>query len=165
MGTDSIVLGVVVASAFVLLWFANPFVLMDRVRNRRDETIRRQIALTEAIDGQLGPIVAPVVQKPLWGPWQIRIAVPITQPAAVGTILAVAHEVFTAADRMSPDRYEIVLTPKRDSTPRRWRHAPASSQSDDMATPSPPPDKASIPRFSQSVPSRGEPLPRVATLL
>ena len=114
MGTDSILLGVVVASAFALLWFANPFVLMDRVRNRRDETIRRQIALTDAIDAELGAIVAPVVKKPLWGPWQIRIAVPFTRPAAVGRILAVAHEVFSASDRMSPDRYEIVLTPKQD---------------------------------------------------
>jgi hypothetical protein len=106
-------------TVFLLLVFVvigGPGILADWFRNRRQETIMRQIAVTDAIDGRFGPIVAPVVQKPLWGPWRIRMAVPFTRPAAVGTILAIAHEVLAVADRMNPGRYEIVLTPKEDST-------------------------------------------------
>lgn len=101
-------------SVFALI--GGPAVLTNWLRNRREETIMRQIALTDAIDGALGAIVAPVVRKPLWGPWRIRIAVPFARPATVGRILAVAHEVLSVADRMNPGRYEIVLTPKQDST-------------------------------------------------
>ncbi len=107
---------VVVVSLYVMLWIGGPMLLMDWLRNRRQETIKRQIALTDAIDGRLGAIVAPVVKKPLWGPWQIQIAVPFARAAAVGKILAVAHEVLSVADRMNPGRYEIVLTPKQDPT-------------------------------------------------
>jgi len=51
-------------------------------------------------------------------PWQIRIAVPFTRPAAVGTVLAVAHRVFSVAERMDPGGYEIVLSPQPDAVRR-----------------------------------------------
>ena len=76
--------------------------------------VARQIVLTDAIAGELGAIVAPVVKKPLWGPWQIEIAVPFARPATVGTILSIAHRVFSFAERMSPGRYRIVLTPQEE---------------------------------------------------
>ena len=101
---------------FLLLVFALigcPMLLTDWLQNRRQAVIRRQIALTDAIDGRFGAVVAPVVKRPLWGPWQIQIAVPFTRPGAVGRILAVAHEVLSVADCMNPGRYEIVLTPKQ----------------------------------------------------
>jgi len=107
-------LGVAVVSLYGLLLVGGPMVLLDRLRNRRHEAIRRQIALTEAIDSRLGAIVAPVVKKPLWGPWQIQIAVPLTRPATVGRILAVAHKVFSAADGKIAGRYRIVLTAKQE---------------------------------------------------
>lgn len=107
-------LSLVVVPLYVALWIGGPMVLTDWLRKRRQETIKRQIALTDAIDGQFGAMVAPVVKRPLWGPWQIQIAVPFARPAAVGKILEVAHEVLSVADRMNPGRYEIVLTPKPD---------------------------------------------------
>lgn len=107
-------LGVVAVSLYGLLLVGGPMVLLDWLRNRRQEAIRRQIALTEAIDSRLGAIVAPVVKKPLWGPWQIQIAMPFARPATVGRILAVAHEVFSAADGTNPGRYRIVLTAKQE---------------------------------------------------
>jgi len=114
MGIGLMLLGMLVFWLFVFLWIGGPMVLLDWLRNRRKEAIRRQIALTEAIDSRLGAIVAPVVKKPLWGPWQIQIAVPFSRPATVGRILAVAHEVFSAADGTNPSRYRIVLTSKQD---------------------------------------------------
>ncbi len=114
MGIGVMSLGMLVFWLFVFLWIGGPMVLLGWLRNRRQEAIRRQIALTEAIDSQLGAIVAPVVSKPLWGPWQIQIAVPFSRPAAVGRILAVAHEVLSVADRMNPGRYQIVLTSKQE---------------------------------------------------
>jgi len=125
------------ALGLVPLYFASliggPMVLMDWLRKRREETIRCQIALTDAIDGQFGAIVSPVVnvRRPLWGPWQIKIAAPFTRMAAVGRILVLAHEVLAVADRITPDRYEIVLTPMEETvreeakvpvchSPERW---------------------------------------------
>ena len=107
-------LGVVAVSLYMVSLIGGPMVLVDWLRNRRQATVTRQIALTDAIDGQLGPMVSPVVKRPLWGPWQIRIAVPFTRPAAIGRILTAAHEVLSVADRMDPHRYQIVLTPKQE---------------------------------------------------
>lgn len=114
MGAGPIWVGVVIFPLIVFVLIGGPMVLADWLRNRRQQAITRQIALTDAIDGELGAIVAPVVKKPLWGPWQIRIAVPFARTAAVGKILGVAHEVLSVADRMNPGRYEIVLTPTQD---------------------------------------------------
>jgi hypothetical protein len=116
MGTGLIAFGMTTIVLFAFLLIGGPMLLMDWLRNRRQEVIRRQIVLTEAIDGRLGAIVAPTVRKPLWGPWQIQIAVPFARPATVGMVLAVAHEVLSIADRMNPDHYQIVLTPKEDAT-------------------------------------------------
>ena len=113
MATGPISLGVVVISLLVFVLIGGPAVLMDWLRKRRAEEVRRQIALTDAIDSELGSIVAPVVKKPLWGPWRVHIAVPFARPLAVGRILTVAHEVFTIADGTSPELYEIVVTPKQ----------------------------------------------------
>ena len=79
---------------------------------RRQAAVARQIALTDAIAAELGAIVAPVVKKPLFGPWQIQIAVPFTRPTTVGTILSIADRVLSFADRMCPGRHQIVLTPQ-----------------------------------------------------
>jgi hypothetical protein len=106
------VLGVVLFSAFLALWFVGPFVFAGWARARREETVKRQIALTEAIHRDLGSLVSPVVRRPLWGPWQIRIAVPFSRPATVGSILALAHEAIAVGDWMNRDDYEIVLTPQ-----------------------------------------------------
>lgn len=114
-------IGVVAVALYLVSLVGGPMLLMDWLRNRREETIRRQIALTDAIDAELGAIVAPVVRKPLWGPWQIRIAVPFTRPAAVGRILAVAHEVLSAADRLDPGRCEIILTPSQEAVREETR--------------------------------------------
>ena len=103
-------LSVAIAPLYMASLIGGPMILVDWLRRRRQEAIRLQIALTDAIDGQLGPIVSPVVTTPLWGPWQIRIAVPFDRSEAFGPILALAEEVLYAAGRMRSDQYRIVLT-------------------------------------------------------
>jgi hypothetical protein len=78
------------------------------VARRRDATVRRQIRLTEAISEELGAIVAPVVTRPLGGPWRAAIRVDVGQPATVSRIVAIAHDALTEA---GAGPYELVLTP------------------------------------------------------
>ena len=74
---------------------------------RREATVARQIRLTDAIADELGPIVAPLVRKPLGRPWRVDIQVPVGRPAAVSRIVAIAHDTLT---RAGAGRYELVLT-------------------------------------------------------
>ena len=102
-------------AAFLLLGFAlvgGPMLLVDWSRKRWQTVIERQIALTDALDGKLGAIVAPVVTRPFFGPWEIRIAVPLLRSAALARILSVVDSVF--CDR-SGRSYRIVLSAKQGS--------------------------------------------------
>jgi len=75
---------------------------------RREAMVARQIRLTDAIADELGPIVAPLVRKPLGRPWRVDIQVPVGRPATVSRIVAIAHDTLT---RTGAGRYELVLTP------------------------------------------------------
>jgi hypothetical protein len=112
MNPSSLLSAVAMVAVYVFLWIGAPILLLGWLRSRRQEAVQRRIALTDAIDARLGPIVSPVVTKPLWGPWRVRIAMPLTRPAPVGRILSIAHGVFSDVDRVSPGHYQIVLTPK-----------------------------------------------------
>ena len=122
----------------VLAGFVSVVVLPGWFRARRQEAVWRQIALTEALDGQFGPLVSPVVKRPLVGPWRIEIAVPLAQSATVGRILAVAHETLSAREAMGPSQYRIILSARQDSghegrvtrvraTAERWAGNPAAA--------------------------------------
>ena len=105
-------LGMTVFSLLVFVLLGGPMFLTNWRRNLRQEAIRRQIALTDAIDGQLGAIVSPLVRKPLWGPWEVQIAMPPSHPAAAGRILAIVNEVLAGNEGMSQDAYRVVLAPR-----------------------------------------------------
>jgi hypothetical protein len=77
--------------------------------HRREAMVARQIRLTDAIADELGPVVAPVVAKPLGRPWRIEIQVPVGRPGTVSRIVAIAHDTLT---RTGAGRYELVLTPE-----------------------------------------------------
>ena len=79
--------------------------LAERAQRARDHARARQIALTDAIHERLGAVVAPVVRKRPWGPWQVDISVPFTRPETVTAVLAVAHEAFPA--RGAGDRAKV----------------------------------------------------------
>jgi hypothetical protein len=76
---------------------------------RRAAVVSEQIRLTEAIADELGAVVAPIVTKPLGGPWRAEIRVPVGQPAVLSRIVAIAHDTLT---RSGASPYELVLTPR-----------------------------------------------------
>jgi hypothetical protein len=88
----------------VAVWLL--LVLADWRERRRDAAVARQIALTDAIANELGSIVAPLVEPSLWGPWPVRIAVPLSRPLLVGRIVAIASRVLARV----PGQHAIVLT-------------------------------------------------------
>jgi hypothetical protein len=117
------VVGALVCVVFAFVLLGGPAVFAGWVRHRRQEAIRRQIALTDAIHGSLGAVVSPVVRKPLVGAWQVQIAVPFTKTAVVGRILATTNDVFSALDRSKPASFRVVLTAGSDPVDRdRARH-------------------------------------------
>ena len=99
-------------AAFVLLEFVlvgGPMLVVDWSRKRRVAAIERQMALTDALNGQLGAIVSPVVTKPLSGPWEVQIVVPLSRLAAVGRILAIVNAVLSGVGRIRERPYRVVL--------------------------------------------------------
>ena len=96
--------------------FGGPMLLVHWSRKRRQDEIARQIALTDAIDAEIGPIVAPVVKKSLLGPWDIRIAVPVGHSATVARILSVVDTVFMDLEGAGSRPYRIFLTARADAS-------------------------------------------------
>ena len=99
--------------AFLMVGFAligGPMVLTDWVRKRRETVIARQIALTDALDGRFGTIVAPVVTRPLFSPWEVRFAVPLHRSAILARMLAAVDEAFSGVEGPNPNSYRILLS-------------------------------------------------------
>ena len=116
--------------AFALFQFAllgGPILLVDWSRKRREAAVERQIALTDSLDGQLGAIVSPVVTKPLFGPWEIQIGVPLSRVTAVGRILAIVNAVLSSVEGMDEKSYRVVLRVPVDA--RHEAQAPQARQS------------------------------------
>ena len=78
--------------------------LAVRVERARAAAISRQIALTDALHRDLGPVVSPWVTR-RGGRWRVSVAVPFDRPALVEAVLAVVQRAF-------PERFELVLTPR-----------------------------------------------------
>ena len=105
-----------------------PMVLSDWRRKRRETVIARQIALTDALDGRFGPIVAPVVMKPLFGPWEVRIAMPFLRSGVLARMLSVIDDVFADGEPMPSNPYRIIFTVAQNahrSGAARGVHEPA----------------------------------------
>jgi hypothetical protein len=79
---------------------------------RREAMLARQVRLSDAIAEEMGPIVAPLVSKPLGRPWRVDVQVPVGRPAVISRIVAVSHDVLT---RTGAGRYELVLTPSPEA--------------------------------------------------
>ena len=78
--------------------------LAVRVERARAAIVARQIALTDAIHRDLGPVVSPWVTR-RGGRWRVSVAVPFDRPVLVQAVVAVARRAF-------PERFELVLTPQ-----------------------------------------------------
>ena len=81
--------------------------------------VARQIAVTDAIHAALGAVVSPVVRRTLWGGWRLTIPVPLDRSDMVTQVVDAASGAFSVAERTSPTRFEIVLTPQERPVPRR----------------------------------------------
>lgn len=79
--------------------------LAQALERRRAERMARQVAVTEAIHRELGAVVAPVVDKPVLGPWRLRLPVPFERPALIARVLA-------AAGPELPAPVQVVLVPR-----------------------------------------------------
>ena len=103
---------VISGAASVLLGstlIGGPMVLADWMRTRRQAVIARQIALTDALDAQFGALLTPVVTKPLFGPCEVRIAVPPPGSPVLARIIAVTDAVFASVEGTRPMRYRMDL--------------------------------------------------------
>src|SRR5688572_29134249 len=84
--------------------------LSARLQHARQRRAALQVAITDALDRELGAVVAPVVRGRSWRAWELRMAVPFERPAIVGAVLAIAHRAL-AHDRAT-DGMRIVLVPQ-----------------------------------------------------
>src|SRR6516165_10793772 len=81
--------------------------------------IAPQVAVTDAIHAVLGAVVSPVARRTWWGGWRVTIPVPLDRPDTVMQVVDAACGAFGVAERTSPTRFEIVLTPQERPVPRR----------------------------------------------
>jgi len=116
----------VVLSSLSLLVALSPIALMVAAlwlsswrQQRRLAEVARQIAVTDAIHAVLGAVVSPVVRRTLWGGWRLTIPVPLDRPEIVTPVVEAAYGAFSASERSTPGRVEIVLTQQDRPAPRR----------------------------------------------
>jgi hypothetical protein len=105
-------LAVVVLVAGPALALAGLLALVTRVQRSRTRVIEQQIALTDAIHAELGAVAAPVVVKPMFGPWRVTFIVPFTRPALVEQLILITSRVLAS---VSPTGIRIVLTPRAEA--------------------------------------------------
>jgi hypothetical protein len=99
-----------------------------RMERARDMRIARQVAVTDAVHRELGPVVAPVVKQRLGRDWRVEIAVPFDSPAIVGRVVAITHAAMLRSD--GNRRIEIVLAAQEPEARRAnvRKLQPASSR-------------------------------------
>ena len=81
----------------------------DVVSARREASLARQIALTNAIHRELGAVAAPVVSRRPGGGWLVSMAVPLDRPGTTAAIVRITERMFARTDGVDPLR--ILLTP------------------------------------------------------
>ena len=79
------------------------------VSARREASLARQIALTNAIHRELGAVAAPVVSRRPGGGWLVSMAVPLDRPGTTAAIVRITEHMFTRTSDVDPLR--ILLTP------------------------------------------------------
>ena len=100
--------GFALAVLVPLLAMVGMLVLAARVQSARDAIAARQVAVTDAIHREVGPVVAPVVRKRAWGPWQVLIPVDFERPALVQAVLGIACEAVARFDPLTSVRIVLV---------------------------------------------------------
>ena len=100
-----------------LMFAASPMVLTvalllaaERRQRRVQSEVARQIALTDALHGRLGALLAPVVRR-RGGVWQVSVAVPVEDAGIVGVLLTTVDGVFGSS------AYELRLSRQEAPAP------------------------------------------------
>ncbi len=88
-----------------LLW------LSGHMRRREVVRVSRQIAVTDAIYGELGAVAAPVVRQGWLGGWTVSMVVPFEEKRTVGAVVRIAHDFFAKRYPTDASRLRIVLGP------------------------------------------------------
>jgi hypothetical protein len=101
--------GVALVPALVIVALLLVSARFEQVRRRRAAL---QVAVTDALDGELGPVVAPVVWSRGWRAWELRIPIPSERQAIVGRVLAIAHRTLARIEAGAAERVRIVLVPQ-----------------------------------------------------
>jgi hypothetical protein len=83
--------------------------LADFMSARREASLARQIALTNAIHRELGAVAAPVVSRRSGGGWLVSMAVPLDRPGTTAAIVRITERMFARDGDVGPLR--ILLTP------------------------------------------------------
>ena len=65
-----------------------------QLRRREAVRVARQIAVTDAIHRELGPVAAPAVGRDWLGGWTVSVAVPFEQEGTVSAVARIAYECF-----------------------------------------------------------------------
>jgi hypothetical protein len=86
------VIGLMLAASPVVLTVAL-LAAADRRQRRVQSEVARQIALTDALHGRLGALVAPVVRR-RGGVWQVSVAVPVGDGRIAGVLLTTVDEML-----------------------------------------------------------------------
>ena len=108
--------GLLLAASPLLLTVALLVGAERRARARQAE-IARQIALTDALHGRLGALVAPFVRRRR-GHWDVSVALPAERPDLAAAVLTTVDEVFGHA------AYELRL--RRQASPLPAAPQPAA---------------------------------------
>jgi hypothetical protein len=82
----------------------------DFVSARREASVARQIALTNAIHRELGAVAAPMVSRRPGGGWLVSMAVPLDRPGTTAAIVRITERMFAPAGG-GADPLRILLTP------------------------------------------------------
>jgi hypothetical protein len=97
-------------------------VLAERRQRRIALRYARQVAVTDAIHRELGPVAAPTVERRSGGGWRIVMQAPADRPALVGALVAIADRAAAGWDG-GGRRTDIVITPQADFTGQARRAA------------------------------------------
>ncbi len=116
MAFGSVLVGVAAISVYGFMLLGLPLIWAVRQRAHRSALAARQIALTDALDAEFGPVITPVVVKPFRGPWVVRLAVPLIDSRRLSRALAVMHAVLSDPD-FGAEPYELVLAPVPGGAP------------------------------------------------
>jgi hypothetical protein len=119
-----------------LLPFLAVWALLDlsrRIQRRREERVARQIALTDAIHRELGPVAAPDVTRSLSGEWTVSMRLPLEREATVGVITRLTQDLFRRLDRQDTPRLRLVLIPQVARPWQRGRVATSTRPADRLS--------------------------------